>query len=347
MSVAFWFQTLVLDFYHLPPPSVCHRPCFPPPLFAPPPPLFVPPPPPVEPPSPLLFHRRRLPVPPSPSPWVVSGLPPSPRVPCRRLGVRVVALGLCRRLGFVPLPLHPIPPSPFVTSSVSPFAPSHLCRRPCVVAVAVTGVPCFCLLNLDSSKVNVWCNLYPWEIAAQENVGIASVERHRRLFPPIDILFTLGVVWESVRDDRVSHTDGNPVDDQSTSRDHLFGQVYIRKKTDGVETDVVANVEGTNPNPVSAPNDPSPIDEELPIALRKGTRPVRDVADSCRTVAATNVIFGLALVYKSVIIPIFAIAVAIYVSFTLAAMYGVAMAALGMLSTIAIGLTIDAYGPNN
>ncbi|KAF3794780.1 Pyrophosphate-energized vacuolar membrane proton pump [Nymphaea thermarum] len=75
------------------------------------------------------------------------------------------------------------------------------------------------------------------------------------------------------------------------------------------------------------------------------TEPVRDVADSCRTGAATNVIFGLALGYKSVIIPIFAIAVAIYVSFTLAAMYGVAMAALGMLSTIAIGLTIDAYGP--
>ncbi|KAF3790385.1 putative carboxylesterase SOBER1-like [Nymphaea thermarum] len=34
----------------------------------------------------------------------------------------------------------------------------------------------FCLLNLDSSKVNVWCNLYAWEIAAQESVGIASVE---------------------------------------------------------------------------------------------------------------------------------------------------------------------------
>nr|CAD1829736.1 unnamed protein product [Ananas comosus var. bracteatus] len=73
--------------------------------------------------------------------------------------------------------------------------------------------------------------------------------------------------------------------------------------------------------------------------------PVRDVADSCRTGAATNVIFGLALGYKSVIIPIFAIAVAIYVSFRLAAMYGIAIAALGMLSTIATGLSIDAYGP--
>lgn len=73
--------------------------------------------------------------------------------------------------------------------------------------------------------------------------------------------------------------------------------------------------------------------------------PVQDVADSCRTGAATNVIFGLALGYKSVIIPIFAIAAAIYVSFTLAVFYGVAVAALGMLSTIATGLAIDAYGP--
>jgi Na+/H+-translocating membrane pyrophosphatase len=49
--------------------------------------------------------------------------------------------------------------------------------------------------------------------------------------------------------------------------------------------------------------------------------------------------------YKSVIIPIFAIAVSIFVSFSFAAMYGIAMAALGMLSTIATGLAIDAYGP--
>ncbi|KAM7257956.1 hypothetical protein ACFE04_013697 [Oxalis oulophora] len=73
--------------------------------------------------------------------------------------------------------------------------------------------------------------------------------------------------------------------------------------------------------------------------------PVQDVADSCRTGAATNVIFGLALGYKSVIIPIFAIAASIYVSFSFAAMYGIAVAALGMLSTIATGLAIDAYGP--
>uniref|UniRef100_A0A0E0KYQ2 H(+)-exporting diphosphatase n=1 Tax=Oryza punctata TaxID=4537 RepID=A0A0E0KYQ2_ORYPU len=73
--------------------------------------------------------------------------------------------------------------------------------------------------------------------------------------------------------------------------------------------------------------------------------PVQTVANSCRTGAATNVIFGLAVGYKSVIVPIFAIAGAIYASFRLAAMYGIALAALGMLSTIATGLTIDAYGP--
>ncbi|CAD5178994.1 unnamed protein product [Musa acuminata subsp. malaccensis] len=68
-------------------------------------------------------------------------------------------------------------------------------------------------------------------------------------------------------------------------------------------------------------------------------------ADSCRTGAATSVIFGLALGYKSVIIPIFATAVSIFVSFSFAAMYGIAVAALGMLSTIVTGQAIDAYGP--
>lgn len=73
--------------------------------------------------------------------------------------------------------------------------------------------------------------------------------------------------------------------------------------------------------------------------------PVREVAASCETGAATNIIYGLALGYKSVIIPVFALAVTIYVSYTLAAMYGIAMAALGILSTMGIGLAIDAYGP--
>ncbi|KAF3781472.1 DNA mismatch repair protein [Nymphaea thermarum] len=97
---------------------------------------------------------------------------------------------------------------------------------------------------------------------------------------------------DTVRDDRGSHMDGDPVDDQSTSRDHLFGQVYNRKKTDVVETDVVANVEGTNPNPVSAPDDPSPIDEELSIALRKGSRPVGLLAGRNDSIGGAGSVYG-------------------------------------------------------
>mmetsp|Transcript_17096 Transcript_17096/g.33471 ORF Transcript_17096/g.33471 Transcript_17096/m.33471 type:complete len:794 (-) Transcript_17096:79-2460(-) len=73
--------------------------------------------------------------------------------------------------------------------------------------------------------------------------------------------------------------------------------------------------------------------------------PVREVADSCKTGAATNIIYGLALGYKSVIIPVVALGFTVFVSLQLAGMYGVALAALGMLSSLSIGLTIDAYGP--
>jgi len=73
--------------------------------------------------------------------------------------------------------------------------------------------------------------------------------------------------------------------------------------------------------------------------------PVREVAGSCATGAATNIIYGLALGYKSVIIPVFCLAITIYVGLKLAGMYGIAVSALGILSTLAIGLTIDGYGP--
>jgi K(+)-stimulated pyrophosphate-energized sodium pump len=74
-------------------------------------------------------------------------------------------------------------------------------------------------------------------------------------------------------------------------------------------------------------------------------KPVQDVAKSCETGAATNIIFGLALGYKSTVLPYLAIAVSIFVSWELAGMYGIAIASLGMLGTLAIALTIDAYGP--
>ncbi len=73
--------------------------------------------------------------------------------------------------------------------------------------------------------------------------------------------------------------------------------------------------------------------------------PVREVAQSCETGSATNIIFGLALGYKSAVGPYIAIGLAIYIPWILAGMYGVAIASLGMLGTLVIALTIDAYGP--
>jgi H(+)-translocating pyrophosphatase len=74
-------------------------------------------------------------------------------------------------------------------------------------------------------------------------------------------------------------------------------------------------------------------------------KPVRELADSCKTGAATNMIYGIALGYKSVVIPVIVLAGIVYGSFSRCDMYGVSLAALGMLSNLATGLTIDVYGP--
>eukprot|EP00929_Paragymnodinium_shiwhaense_P040404 TRINITY_DN21100_c0_g2_i1.p1 TRINITY_DN21100_c0_g2~~TRINITY_DN21100_c0_g2_i1.p1 ORF type:complete len:795 (+),score=198.67 TRINITY_DN21100_c0_g2_i1:102-2486(+) len=73
--------------------------------------------------------------------------------------------------------------------------------------------------------------------------------------------------------------------------------------------------------------------------------PTREVARSTETGAATNIIYGLALGYKSAIIPVTVLAVDIFVAFKLCGMYGIALAALGMLSNLATCLAIDVYGP--
>ncbi|MEZ4742223.1 MAG: V-type H(+)-translocating pyrophosphatase [Bdellovibrionota bacterium] len=74
-------------------------------------------------------------------------------------------------------------------------------------------------------------------------------------------------------------------------------------------------------------------------------KPVKEVADASKTGSATNIIYGLSLGYKSSVIPTAAIAATVFISWHFAGMYGIALAAIGMISTIAIGLTIDAYGP--
>ena len=74
-------------------------------------------------------------------------------------------------------------------------------------------------------------------------------------------------------------------------------------------------------------------------------KPVREVAQACETGAATNIIYGLALGYKSAILPVALLSVVVYVSFYLGDMYGVALAALGMLANLSTCLAIDVYGP--
>jgi len=73
--------------------------------------------------------------------------------------------------------------------------------------------------------------------------------------------------------------------------------------------------------------------------------PVQEVSQSCESGAATNIIYGLALGYLSCRLPIAILSVNVYVAFSLCGMYGVALAALGMLGTLATCLSIDVYGP--
>lgn len=73
--------------------------------------------------------------------------------------------------------------------------------------------------------------------------------------------------------------------------------------------------------------------------------PVREIANSCKTGAATNMIYGIALGYKSAVVPVIVLAIVIFLSFTIADMYGVSLAAIGFLTNLATGLTIDVYGP--